>query len=41
MRWEELDNMSQIYLYWEYLAANETETISFEEFNEMMEGFVF
>ena len=42
MKWEELDNQSQIYLYWEYCAAApENEQISFSEFDEMMQGFTF
>lgn len=38
MKWEELNNENQIYLYWDYLAANPDDEISFEEFNELMEG---
>jgi len=42
MKWEQLDNQSQIYLYWEYCAATpETEQISFSEFDEMMKGLTF
>ena len=42
MKWEQLDNQSQIYLYWDYCAATpETEQISFSEFNEMMQGVYF
>lgn len=39
MKWENLTDQEQVYLYWEYCAANEEDTISFSEFNEMMEGF--
>lgn len=40
MKWEQLDNQTQIYLYWDYCAATpETEQISFSEFDEMMQGF--
>ena len=42
MRWEDLENDSQVYLYWDYCASlPENESISFQEFNEMMKGFVF
>jgi len=42
MKWEQLDNQSQIYLYWDYCAATpETEQISFSEFDEMMQGIYF
>ena len=42
MKWEEMDNQTQIFLYWDYCAAiPETDQISFEEFNEMMQGFTF
>lgn len=42
MKWEQLDNQSQIYLYWEYCATiPETEQISFSEYAEMMAGFIF
>ena len=42
MKWEELDNQSQIYLYWDYCAETpETEQISFSEFDEMMQGIYF
>ena len=42
MKWEELDNQTQIYLYWDYcLATPETDQISFSEFDEMMQGFTF
>lgn len=40
--WNELTNQEQIYLYWEYCAATpETEQISFSEYDEMMQGFIF
>ena len=38
MKWENLNDQAQIYLYWEYCAANPENEISFSEFNEMMEG---
>ncbi len=42
MKWEELDNQSQVYLYWDYCATTpENEQISFSEFDEMMQGFTF
>ena len=42
MKWEEFDNQTQIYLYWDYCAATpETEQISFSEFDEMMQGIYF
>lgn len=42
IRWEELDSQSQIYLYWEYCAATpETDLISFQEYDELMTGFIF
>lgn len=42
MKWEQLDNQSQVYLYWEYYATiPETERISFSEYAEMMAGFTF
>ena len=42
MKWDQLDNQSQIYLYWDYCAATpETEQISFSEFDEMMRGIYF
>lgn len=42
MKWEEFDNQTQIYLYWEYCAnVPENEQILFSEFDEMMQGFTF
>lgn len=38
--WEDLSDQEQVYLWWEYNAAND-EDISFEEFNELMAGFIF
>lgn len=41
-QWEELDNQTQIYLYWDYCAATpENEQVSFLEFDRMMQGFTF
>lgn len=40
-KWEEFDSQTQIYLYWEYCAANPEIEISFSEFDEMMRGITF
>ena len=37
MKWEELTNEQQIRLFW--TAGIEDETISFDEFDVMMQGF--
>ena len=40
--WNELSNQDQVYLWWEYNAdVPENEEISFQEFDEMMQGFTF
>ena len=39
--WKELDSQTQIYLYWEYCAANSETEISFSEFEEMIQGITF
>ena len=39
--WNELTNEEQVYLWWEYNAANPEEEISFSEFDEMMQGIYF
>ena len=39
--WNELTNQEQIYLWWDYNAANPDEQVSFFEFDEMMQGFTF
>ena len=36
MKWEELTDEQQIRIFWSVCDSN----ISFEEFNEMMQGFV-
>lgn len=42
LMWEDLDDQTQINLYWDYCAATpKTEQISFSEFDEMMQGFTF
>lgn len=38
---EELDCQTQIYLYWDYCAANPETEISFSEFDEIMTGITF
>lgn len=38
MKWEELTNEQQIRIFWN--AGIEDDTISFDEFDEMMQGFV-
>ena len=38
MKWEELTAEQQIRIFW--TAGIEDETISFDEFDEMMQGFV-
>lgn len=39
INWDELNSFEQVYLYWEYQAnSDEDETMSFEEFDEMMRG---
>ena len=38
--WNELTDMEQVYMWWEY-NANSKEEISFSEFDEMMQGFTF
>ena len=40
-KWEEFDSQMQIYLYWEYCAANPETEISFSEFDDMMTGITF
>ena len=43
MEWEKLDAENQIKAYWEYcynIDENE-EPISFSEFDEMMQGYIF
>ena len=39
--WEDLTDQEQVYMWWEYNAANPNDEISFSEFDEMMAGFVF
>ena len=39
--WEDLSDQEQIYMWWEYNAANPDEEISFSEYAEMMAGFPF
>lgn len=39
--WNELTNEEQVYLWWDYNAANPEEEISFSEFDEMMQGIYF
>lgn len=42
MKWEQLDNQSQIYIHWEYCASlPETDQISFSGFDEIMQGLTF
>lgn len=38
--WSELTNEEQVQLWWEY-NANSEEEISFSEYNELMQGFIF
>lgn len=38
--WDELTDMEQVYMWWEYNASSEEE-ISFSEFDEMMQGIYF
>lgn len=40
MKWSQFDNISQIYLYWEYCSANPETNISFLDFSEMMEDIM-
>jgi hypothetical protein len=39
--WEDLTDQEQVYMWWDYNAANPENEISFSEFNEMMTGFIF
>lgn len=39
--WEDLSDQEQIYLWWGYNAANPENEISFSEYDEMMQGFIF
>ena len=39
--WEDLTDQEQVYMWWEYNAANPNDEISFSEFDEMMQEFVF
>lgn len=39
--WEDLTDQEQVYMWWDYNAANPENEISFSEFNEMMVGFIF
>jgi hypothetical protein len=39
--WNQLNNVEQVYLWWEYNAANPDDPISFSDFDEMMQGFTF
>lgn len=39
--WEDLSDQEQIYLWWDYNAANPENEISFSEYDKMMQGFIF
>ena len=39
--WEDLTDQEQVYMWWDYSAANPDNEISFSEYNEMMTGFIF
>lgn len=43
MEWEKLDSEHQVKAYWEYCASLDYDEtpISFSEFDEMMQGYVF
>lgn len=43
MEWEKLDAENQIKAYWEYCYSmdDDEEPISFSEFDEMMQGYIF
>lgn len=38
--WNQLTDEEQIYLYWEYCAANDDDEILFSDFDEMMQGLL-
>lgn len=38
--WNELTGQEQIYMYWGYIESTD-ESISFSEYDEMMQGFIF
>ena len=38
MKWENLTNQEQVYLYWQYLDECDDDPISFSEFDELMKG---
>ena len=39
--WEDLPDQEQIYLWWDYNFANPDDPVSFQTFDEMMQGFTF
>lgn len=39
--WEDLSDQEQVYLWWDYNAANPENEISFSEYDKMMQGFIF
>ena len=39
--WEDLTDQEQVYMWWDYNAANPDDPVSFPIFNEMMQGFTF
>ena len=39
--WEDLTDQEQVYMWWDYNAANPDEPVSFLTFDEMMTGFTF
>lgn len=40
MKWEELDDQMQIYLYWEFRITNPEIKISFTDFDKIMTGII-
>lgn len=41
MKWEELTNEQQIRIFWAMGIEDDNNVISFQEFDEMMQGFTF